>query len=163
MTDTPAVFIIAAIDERRGMGKNNDLLFRISEDLQRFKTLTVGHPVIMGRKTYESIGRPLPKRTNIVVTRDKSYTADGCIVCNSFVEALEKARECSKDHIFVIGGGDLFSQALPIARRLYLTLVKGTHDADVFFPDYSTAFHEVSREDRAADGYEYSYVTMERT
>lgn len=161
MTSKPLVSLIAAIDEHRGLGKENRLLFRIKDDHKRFKSITLGHPVIMGRKTYESIGKPLPERTNIVVTRDRSFKADGCIVCHSLDEALEQAKNGYQHEVFVVGGGELYGQSLPVADRLYLTVVKGVYEADVFFPEYD-GFREVSREERASDGYEYTFLTLER-
>src|SRR3989344_5036089 len=136
--NTPHISCIAALGTTtRAIGKNNTLLWRIKEDLGRFKSLTTGHPIIMGRKNFESIGRPLPNRTNIVITRNKEYAAEGCFVVHSFDEAVTKAKEVEEKEIFIIGGGEIYTQALPITHKLYLTLVDSNETGDVFFPDYS--------------------------
>lgn len=161
----PRVSIIVAIDEKRGIGKNNDLLFKIREDFKRMKALTTGHAIIMGRKTFDSIGRVLPNRTNIIVTRDPSFTFEGAIVCNSLEEALRLAQVENKE-IFIFGGGQIFKEALEkdLVDRLYLTVVKGDYGADTFFPDY-TKFgftKKVEEESHESDGYEYSFLTLEK-
>src|SRR4051812_33776838 len=133
------VSIIVAIDEKRGIGKNNDLLFRIPEDFKRMKGLSSGHPIIMGRKNFESIGRVLPNRTNIIVTRSNDYTVDGAVVVHSLEEAIEAAKKSpGADEIIVFGGGQIYKEALEkgLVDRLYLTLVKGDFGADTFFPEY---------------------------
>ena len=150
------ISLIATMDEKRGIGKNNQLLFRIPEDLQRFRKLTLNHPIIMGRKTYESIGRPLPNRTNIVITKDTNFHVAGCIVTHSMEEAMTKAGEHDKEEIFVIGGGQIYEQALPVADKLYLTVVKGAFDADTFFPDYP-AFQKIVFQ-QAGQYLQYSYT-----
>jgi dihydrofolate reductase len=147
------------------LGKNNDLLWRIPDDLKRFKTLTSGHPVIMGRKTYESIGRPLPNRTNIVVTRDSGWEASGTVTAPSIEIAIEKAKSIDTQEVFVIGGGQVYTQALPYATRLYLTLIeeKIPVDADTFFPPYETEFTKVVSEERGShEDTRYRWVTLER-
>lgn len=155
--------IVAAIDEKRGLGKNNDLLFRIPEDLKRFRQLTAGKPVIMGRKTFESIGRVLPNRTNIIITRDKNYKAAGTIVAHSLEEALRQAQgKPGKDEVFIIGGGQIFAQALPLVDKLYLTLVEGDYGADTFFPDYSEFKKVVHKQTGESSGYKYTFLDLER-
>ncbi|OGH31203.1 MAG: hypothetical protein A3J69_00360 [Candidatus Levybacteria bacterium RIFCSPHIGHO2_02_FULL_42_12] len=161
--------IIVAMDEKRGIGKNNDLLFRIPEDLKRFKQLTSDHPIIMGRKTFESIGRVLPNRTNIIITRDFSYKAEGAVIVHSLEEGIAKAKEIlssiqndKKKEIFVIGGGQIFATALPLADRLYLTLVKGDYNADTFFPDYSAFKTTLSKEKHQYGSYMFEFLTLER-
>jgi dihydrofolate reductase len=134
----PKVSIIAALAENLAIGKNNRLLWRIPEDLKRFRRLTTGHAVVMGRKTFESIGRALPERKNIVISRDPDFKPENCLVASSFEDALEKAREIEKEEIFIIGGGQVYEQAIKQADKLYLTLVPGNYEADVFFPDYSS-------------------------
>src|SRR5437868_15482904 len=122
------VSIIVAVDDKRGIGKDNDLLFKIPEDFKRMKELTSGHPIIMGRKTFESIGRVLPNRTNIIVTRDPAFQFEGAVVCSSLEEGLEKAKKApGSEEIFIFGGGQIFKEALEkgLIDRLYLTLVKG--------------------------------------
>jgi dihydrofolate reductase len=130
------VSLIAAMDERRGIGIANRLPWRLPADLRRFKALTMGHHLIMGRKTYESISRPLPGRTTIVVTRNPAYQAEGCLVAHSLEEALEIARSRGENEAFIIGGSQIFSQAIGIADRIYLTRVHAIEEADVFFPEY---------------------------
>lgn len=159
------VSIIAAIDEKRGLGKDNDLLFKIPADFKRLQEVTTGHPIIMGRKTFESIGRVLPKRTNIIITRDSAYQVEGAIVVNSLEEGLEKAKQSSgAEEVFIFGGGQIFKEALEkhIVDRLYLTKVKGDYGADTFFPDYSQFTKEISREDHEEDGYTYTFLDLEK-
>lgn len=158
------ISIIVALDEKRGIGKNNDLLFRIPQDFTRMKTLTSGHPLVMGRKTFESIGRPLPQRTNIVITRDKTYQKEGIICIHSLEEGIEVAKKSpGNEEIFIFGGGKVFEEALEknLVNRLYLTLVKGDFGADTFFPDYSQFTKEIEREDHEDGEYRYSFVTLE--
>src|SRR5579859_2499779 len=146
----PRVSIIAAMDEKRGIGKNNDLLFKIPEDFTRMRNLTMGHPIIMGRKTFESIGRVLPKRTNIVVTRDSGCQIEGAIVVNSLDEAILKAQESEgAEEIIIFGGGQIFKEALEkgLVDRLHLTIVKGDYGADTFFPEYSAFTKVITREE----------------
>jgi len=142
------ISIIAAIGKNRELGKGNNLLWHIPEDLKRFKKLTQGHAVIMGRKTFESIGRPLPNRTNIIITRDSSFTAEGCKMYHSFDTVIEaiNSGEINGGEVFIIGGGQIFELALPYADKLYLTVVEGTFDADTFFPDYSIFNKVISKE-----------------
>lgn len=158
------ISIIVALDEKRGVGKQNDLLFRIPEDFQRMKTITSGHPLVMGRKTFESIGRPLPKRTNIVITRNDMHI-DGCLVVHSLEEGIEAAKKSpGSDEIFIFGGGQIWKEALEknLVDRLYLTVVKGDYGADTFFPDYSNFKKVISEEHRESDGYTYTFLTLER-
>lgn len=154
------VSIIVAIAENNVIGANNQLIWHIPEDLKRFKALTTGHHVIMGRKTFESIGRPLPKRTNIVVSRSKNYVAEGCIVATSLEEALKVS--ASDSEVFIIGGGELYRQALPMAHKLYITLVHKKFEGDTLFPEIDYyQWREVSREKgktTESDGLEYTFV-----
>lgn len=131
------VSIIAAIGKNRELGKNNQLLWNIPSDMKRFRELTMGHPVIMGRKTFESIGRPLPNRTNIVVTKQQDFHPEGVRVCESLERAVEVANSIDSTEIFIIGGAQIYGQAIDIADRLYLTIIDQSFDADAFFPDYS--------------------------
>nr|AIA15709.1 Dihydrofolate reductase [uncultured bacterium] len=153
---------IAAIVNNRGLGKDNELLVRIPEDLARFKKLTSGHAVIMGRKTYESIGKPLPNRTNIVVTRDAKYEAEGCQIVFSVEEALDLARQLEPEEIFILGGGKIYTEMLPYTERLYLTVVEKDAEADTFFPDYQEFTKELEREGKEHEGMKYSWVILER-
>ncbi len=157
------ITLIAGIQKKdSGIGFKNKLLFMIEADLQRFKSLTTGHPIIMGRKTFESIGRTLPNRTNIVVTRQQ-LTIEGTIVCSSLEEAIEKAKEIDKG-IFIIGGAEIYELSLPFVDRLELTLIEGDIQADTFFPDYSE-FTKVINQEKYIDkksGLSYEWVTLER-
>lgn len=160
----PRISIIVASAKNGVIGGGNQLLWRISEDLKRFKSLTLGHPIIMGRKTYESIGRPLPERTNIVVTRDSLVALPGTIVCHSLEEALGKASDLDQEEIFIIGGAQIYKQAVPIADRIYLTLVDRDFKGDAYMPDYSDfkkIAHEESRFDEAT-GLSYKWLDLDR-
>jgi dihydrofolate reductase len=135
------ISLIVAMDEARGIGAGNQILWHLSDDLKRFKSLTMGHHVIMGRKTYESIGRPLPGRTTIIITRNPNYqAADGAkanvqvSLARSLEQALAMAQAAGESEAFVIGGGEIFAQALPLAERIYLTTVQAQFECDVFFP-----------------------------
>ena len=160
------VAIIAAIGKNRELGLHGKLLWYIPEDMRRFKEITTGHPVIMGRKTWESLPekfRPLPGRTNIVVTRQEDYRASGATVVNSLEEARAvAARAPGADEIFVIGGGELYAAALPFANRLYLTLVDDTPLADVFFPSYEDDFKIIS-DNPGVGTLPHHFQTLERT
>jgi dihydrofolate reductase len=131
------VSLIAALDRQRGIGKDNRLPWRLPADLKRFRALTLGHHLIVGRKTFESIGKPLPGRTTIIVTRHTDYHATGCLVAHSLAEALTLARARGENQVFVIGGAELYAQALDLADRLYLTFVEAEVAADAFFPPFA--------------------------
>lgn len=155
------ISIICAITKNRAIGKNNDLLFKIKSDLARFKEITSGHPIIMGRKTYESIGRPLPNRTNIVISRDLDLKIDNVDVLPSLEKAFEKYK--NEKEIFVIGGGQIYNQAIEYADRLYLTIIdREITDADTFFPDYSGFEKIISREDGEESGIKYQFIILEK-
>jgi len=154
---------IAAVGKNRELGKNGELIWRIRPDLKRMKELTTGHVLIMGRKTYESIGRPLPNRTNIVVTRDTEYRAEGCAVTHSLEEALKEAYRVEKEEIFIFGGAELYKEALPITERLYLTIIDDEDtEADTFFPDYSEFSKVIKKEKGDQDGLTFEWLTLER-
>ncbi|OGS70936.1 MAG: diacylglycerol kinase [Flavobacteria bacterium RIFCSPLOWO2_12_FULL_35_11] len=159
------VTIIAAIAENNALGKDNQLIWHLPGDLKRFKKTTLNHVVIMGRKTFESLGKPLPNRTNILITRDKNYKTEGCVVVNSLKEALETAAK-EDENPFILGGAEIYKQALPFTDKLDVTFVHHQFDADVFFPEIDkTIWKETSREDFKADEnnkYDYSFVTFER-
>ncbi len=127
------ISLIAAIDEHRGLGKENKLLCHLPADLRHFKDLTIGKPVIMGRKTYESIGKALPGRLNIVLSKKHAFNLEDATVVNSLSQAI--ALTTDSPEVMIIGGAQLFQQALPIAQRAYLTLIHAQFDADVFFPE----------------------------
>ncbi len=158
----PTISIIAAIGKNRELGKNNRLLWHIPEDLARFKKLTLGHPVIMGRKTFESISKPLPQRTNIIVTRDRKYQKIGCLIANSLEQALELAKQKERQEIFIIGGGQIYAAALKYASRLYLTIVEGKYEADTYFPDYCEFKKTVFQQTGESGGYRYAFLVLER-
>lgn len=163
--NNPKVSIIAAIGENRELGKGNKLLWHISEDLKRFKFLTQGRTIIMGRKTYESIGKPLPQRTNIVITRNvqsfnRLYT--GALFVSSMNEALNRAKEVEKEEIFIIGGGQIYQEAIKYASKLYLTLIKGSYEADTFFPNYSMFTKIVKKEEREEKGQKFTFIELVR-
>lgn len=160
------VSAIAAMDSKRGIGKNNQLLFKIPQDFERMRALIKGHPIIMGRKTHDSIGRVLPNGPNIVVTRDPNYQKqhqEGCIIVHLLEEALEQAKRLKHNgEIFIFGGGEIYKQALPQTDRLYLTLVEGDFGADTFFPDYSDFKKVVFEEEHESEGLKYKFLDLER-
>ena len=161
------VSIIVATSLNNAIGKNNQLLWHLPADLKFFKTTTMGCPVIMGRKTFQSIGRTLPGRTNVVVTRDKNFNADnqfGIIVVSSIDEALVKLH--AEKEVFIIGGGEIYNQTIDIANVIYRTLVNTTIDGDVYFSNInSDAFNLVWEEKHEADEknkFDYTYQKFER-
>jgi dihydrofolate reductase len=158
--------IIVALDKNRTLGKNNDLVWKgVPGDMKRFKEITTNHPIIMGRKTFESIGgKALPNRTNIVITRNPSLCAPDCIVVSSLDGAIKTAKEKDTE-IFVIGGGEIYSQAIKLADRLYVTLIDANADGDVFFPDYGEFTKIISSEEMPATEkfpYTYKFLTLEK-
>lgn len=128
------VSIIVAAACNYVIGKDNKMLWHLPEDLQRFKKITTGHHIIMGRKTFESIGKPLPNRTSIIVTRQEDYKAEGCIVVHSLKDAIKAVK--NDDECFIIGGGEIFEQAIPLANKLYYSQINKFFDGDAFFPDH---------------------------
>jgi dihydrofolate reductase len=130
------ISIIAAMDRKRGIGVDNKLPWRLSADLKRFRELTMGHHVIVGRKTFESIGRLLPGRRTIVVTRDGAYKAEGCDVAHSVEDAINLARERGESEVFICGGAEIYALSIEIVDRMYLTLVEAEVTADTFFPEF---------------------------
>ena len=131
------ITLIAAAAENNALGKDNDLLWHLPEDFKRFKQITSGHHIIMGRKTFESFPKPLPNRTHIIITRQKEYLADGCLVVHSLEEALEISPQ--NEEVFIIGGAQIYKQALPFADKIDLTRVHIELDADAFFPEFNTS------------------------
>ena len=156
--------IIVATDQRGLIGKENDLPWKLSADLQYFRRVTMGKPLIMGRNTHESIGRPLPGRQNIIVTKNQDYKVDGCTVVHSTKEAFQACGNA--EEVMVMGGASLYEQLLPEADKLYLTLVDASLEGDTWFPDWNKAdWREISREDHLADDkndYPYSFIVYER-
>ena len=158
------VSIIVALDDKLGIGAKNRMLWHLKKDFAHFKAVTMNHPIIMGRKTHESIGRVLQGRTNIVITRDKNYSTPGCHVVNSLEAALKTAK-AEAGEIFIIGGGEIFKQALEqnVVDKLYVTKVKGDFNAEIFFPEYEAIFTKVltSRSDLEGD-YQLEFLELER-
>lgn len=159
--------LIAAMDKNRVIGVNNTLPWHLPADLKHFKTVTMGKPILMGRNTYESIGKPLPGRENIVMSRQTNYAADGCTVVCSIEQALARVGELDADELMIIGGATLYEAMLPMADRLYLTYVDTEVAAgDAYFPDIDNSeWTETHWENHAADEknpYDYSFVTLER-
>ena len=153
--------IIVAMSKNRVIGKNNELIWKLSSDLKRFKELTTNNPVIMGRKTYESIGRPLPNRRNIIITRNTEYSVEGCEI----VSSLEEALLLTNNECFIIGGGEIYTQSLEVADKIYLTLVNKEFEGDTTFPELDDKWTKISRKDFKADDkneYDYSFIEYER-
>ncbi len=163
-TNSPRLSAILAMSENRVIGKNNQLPWHLPADLKHFKTITTGHPIIMGRKTYESIGKPLPNRTNIIMTRQKGFDAPGCIVVRSLAEAMLQIGET--EEIFIIGGAEIYHQTLSAIQRIYLTIIHHTFDGDAYFPELNRKeWREIKSEQHEADEknlYAYSFVILER-
>ncbi|MDO9371530.1 MAG: type 3 dihydrofolate reductase [Gammaproteobacteria bacterium] len=158
------ISLIAAMGRNRVIGRNNTLPWRLPADMRHFRRVTMGKPVLMGRKTFESLGKPLAGRANIIITHDPAYRAPGCRVVHSVAEALAAAGAGTE--IMVLGGADIFAQFLPHAARMYLTYVHGDFDGDAFFPAFDAgAWVETERTEHAADAenpHACSFVTLER-
>lgn len=159
------ISIIVAMSENRVIGVDNRLPWHLPADLQHFKSITLGKPIVMGRKTYESIGRPLPGRTNIVVTRDPDFRPDQVVVADSLQAALDAA--AGADEVMVIGGASLYAQMLPKASRLYLTVVHQVIEGDAFFPDLNDSDWKTVDARRCEPDQKnplrYSFLTLQRT
>ena len=158
------ISIIVAMDRNGVIGKDGSLPWYLSSDLKHFKKITMGKPIVMGRKTHESIGRPLPGRENVVITSDKEYQAPGCTVLNSIECVFAKFRHI--DEIMIMGGADLYKQLLAGADRIYLTEVHADLEGDTYFPEFDReSWEEIERYDFRADEkneYDYSFVILER-
>lgn len=158
------ISIIAAMGRNRVIGAGNRLPWRLPADLHWFRETTLGKPLLMGRRTYESIGRALPERLNIVVTRTPDYVAEGCTVVHSIEDALEAAGDYAE--AMVIGGASLYEELLPRARRMYLTVIDANFEGDTVFPPFAPgAWREVERHDHPADEknpYPYSFIVLDR-
>ncbi len=155
---------IAALSENRVIGRDNRLPWRLSVDLKRFKRLTTAHPILLGRKTFDSIGKPLPGRTNIVITRQAEWCPAGVLVAHSLDEALEFARvQEGSEEVFIIGGAEIYRQSLAICDRLYLTMIHREIEGDAFFPPFGKEeFRESARESGVEGEWDYSFVDLER-
>lgn len=162
----PSISAIVAMSQNRVIGINNQLPWHLPADLKHFKEITTGHPIIMGRKTFESIGKPLPNRTNIIVTRKKDYVAAGCIVVSSIEAAIRVASIIDSSEIFIIGGAEIFMVSLSIINRLYLTIIHDEIKGDVYFPELdSQQWREINATKHSSDdknNYNYSFITLER-
>lgn len=157
--------IVVAMDQENGIGFQNSLLWHLPADLKRFKAITSGHPVIMGRKTYESIGKPLPNRTNIVISRRKDWFQEGILIVGSIKEALKFAKKIDED-IFIIGGGNIYEQTLELTDKLEVTRVNTTCPADTFFPRIDMKIWLKSGEESVASDeknqFDMTFETFER-
>ncbi|MCL5666891.1 MAG: dihydrofolate reductase [Patescibacteria group bacterium] len=169
MTSKPKISIIAAIAKNRAIGKDNKLLWHIPEDLKRFKALTSGHAIIMGSRTFESLGKPLPNRTNIVIAKGQDYQAPRCTVAHSIDEALAVGEDiirplpADRQEIFIIGGGSIYAQFLPMADKLYLTMVEKEFEADTFFPPYEDLFTKAVLAGQGEyNGLKYKFLELEK-
>lgn len=157
---------IVAQSENKVIGQNNQLPWHLPADLKHFKAITTGHPILMGRKTHESIGRPLPNRTNLILTRDSAFNAPGCLTVMSMDAGIEAARSRLTKELFIIGGAEVYQQALPIIQRIYMTVVHHHFDGDAYFPELDKkAWLEKDCVTHPADlenGYSYSFLVWER-
>ena len=156
--------MIAAVAENNTLGKNNKLVWHLPNDFKRFKSLTSGHHIIMGRKTFESFPKPLPNRTHVIITRQKGYQAEGCLIVDSMEKALAV---CPKNEdFFIIGGGEIYNLALPYADKIEITKVHHDFDGDAHFPEINEKeWHLSNSEHHTTDEkhlFEYSYLTFER-
>ena len=157
------ISIVVAIAANNAIGKDNQLLWRLPNDLKHFKQITSGHTIIMGRKTYDSVGKPLPNRRNIVITR-QNINIEGCEVVNSLDAAL--ALCTNEPEVFIVGGAEIYKQAMQVTNRIYLTIVHQSFDGDTYFPEIKTdEWKETEREDYQPDEkhqFAYSFITLER-
>ncbi|KAA2217580.1 MULTISPECIES: dihydrofolate reductase [Chryseobacterium] len=157
--------IVVAMGEKNEIGFDNQLLWHLPKDLKHFKDITSGHPIIMGRKTYESIGKPLPNRTNIVVSRKKDWFEEGILIVGSIKEALKFAKKIDEE-VFVIGGGNIYEQTMEVVDKLEVTLVKADLEADTFFPKIDPKIwkktNEICHEKDEKNGYDFCFQTFEK-
>lgn len=159
------VIAIAAIGKDRGLGKGNDLVYHIPEDFKRMHRVIAGHPLIMGRKTWDSLPenrRPLPGHANIVITRQEGFAPEGAIVVHTVEDAIAKAREIDQEKVFIFGGGEIYKAALPYTDQLDLTIVDDAQPADVYFPDYSAFTRIISSEKHEHEGTPFTFTILER-
>ncbi|PKQ65882.1 hypothetical protein BZG02_02445 [Labilibaculum filiforme] len=158
------ISIIVAVSRNQVIGKDNQLIWKLSADLKRFKALTTGHTIIMGRKTFESIGKPLPNRTSVIITRQADYAVEGCVVANSLEEALAKSAD--QEEVFIIGGGTIYKEAIAMANKVYYTKVHKNFEGDTFFPVMDTKeWESVNRKDCLPDEkneFPYSFIDYVR-
>ena len=153
------ITLIAAAASNNVIGKDNQLIWRVPGDLKRFKELTTGNIVVMGRKTFDSIGRPLPDRTNIILSRDKNLEIPGCLIYNSLEEILSLFE---KSNVWVIGGGEIYQLFLPYADKIELTRIHKQFDGDSYFPELDSYWIEVAKQSLVCDFFAYDYITYEK-
>jgi len=162
----PIISAIVAMSENHVIGDNNQLPWFLPADLRHFKGITTGNPILMGRKTYASIGRPLPNRTNIIITRNPSFNAPGCIVVTTIHAAIQRALLDGNNEIFIIGGAEVYAQLMPHIERIYLTIVHQTFEGDAYFPELDrTEWKECENITHRPDEenvYPYSFLRLER-
>ena len=158
--------ILVAFDENRVIGKNNELIWHLPADLKRFKALTTGHVIIMGRKTYDSIGKPLPNRTTIVISRTPGLQIEGVICTTSIEEAILKAKSLSREDIFIVGGAEIYALSLAVADQIFVTQLHDIFEGDAFFPEIPASEWEVTEKERGVtdekNAYQFSYLTYSR-
>ena len=158
--------ILVAFDENRVIGKNNTLIWHLPADLKRFKALTTGHVIIMGRKTFESIGKPLPNRTTIVISRQADLQIEGVIIAHSVEEAILKAKSITRDDIFIVGGAEIYALSLALADQILVTQLHDIFEGDAYFPEIPTETFEVTEKERGItdekNAYQFSYITYTR-
>jgi dihydrofolate reductase len=159
--------ILAALSNNNVIGRNNDVPWKLSTDLRRLKSLTMGHHIVMGRKTFDSIGRPLPGRTNVVITRNESFQAEGVVVVSSLEEATKRAEAAGDPEPFILGGAEIYRLSLHLAHRMYLTRVHADVEGDTYFPDFDDVneWRLVDSEHFEADEknqYPFSFLTYDR-
>ena len=150
------ITLIAACSKNRVIGKDNKLIWHLPEDLKRFKDLTLGNPIVMGRKTYESIGKSLPGRLNIILTKNRDFKADNCLIYNNIYDMLEIYQQ---SNLFVIGGGEIYNMFLPYAKKIELTLIDRDFEGDTFFPQLGSDWIESNVETNSNGEFEYKYIT----
>lgn len=153
------ITLIAACSKNRVIGKDGTLIWHIPEDLKRFKKLTLGNPIVMGRKTYESIGKPLPGRTNIILTRDKNFKVENCLVYNKISDVLEIFE---KNNIFVIGGGEIYKQFLDRSDRIELTLIHKNFDGDTYFPQIGNDWEVIECQKSNFENIDIDYISYQK-
>jgi dihydrofolate reductase len=158
--------ILVAFDENRVIGKNNALIWHLPADLKRFKALTTGHVIIMGRKTFESIGKPLPNRTTIVISRQTNLQIEGVILAHSVEEAILKAKSITRDDIFIVGGAEIYTLSLPLVDQVLVTQLHDIFEGDAFFPEISSEMWDLTEQERGItddkNRYQFSYITYSR-
>lgn len=158
------ISFLVAMDNKRTIGKDNDLPWHLPDDLAYFKRVTMGHPMVMGRKTYESIGRPLPGRENIILTRNKDYRAEGCTIVHTIEEVIDRHRP--DEELFIIGGAEIFNTTFSHADRLYITHIDDDFEGDTFFPEFDEQHWELVSKEKGIKNeknpYDYYYLVYNR-